>query len=143
MAAPLFLNRYQLFSLARIWFLVAINLAVLIYSNIFGTDAGIRLAYFSFVSLPWLIFAFSDWKYILAGISLPVIGFLLTVISDGTAIVSISPEVQRFIYISIVFVVFIILSLSMMFFSYQHFLSEKILIESNSAFIVSQRKLEQ
>lgn len=46
MAAPLFLNRYQLFSLARIWFLVAINLAVLIYSNIFGTDAGIRLAYF-------------------------------------------------------------------------------------------------
>lgn len=31
----------------------------------------------------------------------------------------------------------------MMFFSYQHFLSEEVLIKNNTALIVSQRKLEQ
>lgn len=142
MITPILLNYYKLFSLARIWFLVAINIAVLVYSNIFGSDAGIQLAYFSFVSLPWLIFEFSDWKYILAGVFLPMAGYGLTEFGNNYPMVAITPEMQKTIYISIVFVVFIILSLSMMFFAYQHFMSEKVLIQSNNALVSSQRKLE-
>lgn len=139
---PLLLNHYGLFVLARIWFLVAINLAVLIYSFIFGTGAGIQFAYFSFVSLPWLIFEFRDQKYIAAGVLLPIVGYYIIEYSNAYPMVTITPELQHLIYVTIIFVVFIILSLSMMFFAYQHFLSEKVLIESNTTLVANRQKLE-
>ncbi len=142
MITPLLLNYYGLFVMARVLFLVAINLAVLIYSLIFGAGAGIQFAYFSFVSLPWLIFEFKDWKYITTGVLLPIAGYYIIEYSNANPIVGITPELQHVIYISIVFVVFLILSLSMMFFTYQHFLSEKILIRSNTALVANRQKLE-
>lgn len=142
MIVPLLLNYYERYLLARVWFLIAINMAVLIYANIFGADAGIQLAYFSFVSLPWVLFEFTDWKYILIGVCMPLLGYVMTESGDTYPMVSISADVQHGIYLSIVVVVFIILSLTMMFFANQHFTSEKILIQSNNALITSQRKLE-
>lgn len=142
MITPLLLNHYGLFVLARVLFLVAINLAVLIYSFIFGAGAGIQFAYFSFVSLPWLIFEFKDRKYITTGVFLPMAGYYIIEYSNANPTVGITPELQHLIYISIVFVVFLILSLSMMFFTYQHFLSEKILIGSNTALVANRQKLE-
>lgn len=139
---PLLLNYYGLFVLARVLFLVAINLAVLIYSFIFGADAGIQFAYFSFVCLPWLIFEFKDRGYIVTGVLLPIAGYYIIECSNAYPTVGITPELQHLIYISIVFVVFLILSLSMMFFVYQHFMSEKILIESNTALLANRQKLE-
>lgn len=142
MAAPLLFNYFQLFFLARIWFLAAINIAVFIYSYLFGADAGIQLAYFSFVSIPWILFEFHEWKYILSGILMPIAGYYVFNYSTGFPLVTITPEVQHSIYLCMVIVVFVILTMTIMFFVYNQNLSEKYLLQANNSLMASEEGLK-
>lgn len=141
--APIALNYFKLYFFARIWFLAALNIAVFIYSHIFGADAGIQLTYFSFVCIPWVIFEFHDRKYIIAGILMSVAGYYIFNYSDGYPMVTIAPDVQHGIYLSMGIVVFLILSLSIMFFVYNQNVTEKFLIEANTTLEVRNEKLKE
>lgn len=143
MFTPIILNSFKFYLLSRLWFLVTINLAVYIYAKIFGIDAGIQLACISFVSLPWVLFEFTDTKYIFIGSVMPVVCLFSIYLTTSTPVVQISPEVQQGIYLSIILVVFIILSLSMMFFVRQQYISEKRLIKSKEDLHMRNARLEE
>jgi PAS domain S-box-containing protein len=124
-----FFNRKMLYFLARIWLVTSVNIAVIIYACIFGKDAGLQLVFLPAACIPWILFELRDWKYITIGVMLPIFCYYFFSSGSGLPLVAITPDVQHFIYQSIVIAVFLILALCMLFFASQNYKSEQNLLD--------------
>ncbi len=143
MSLSLLFNHYKLFVYSRLWFILVINVAVIIYTALFGRDSGIQLVFFSFVALPWLLFEFKDRKYILMGILLPCVSYYISIYYFRVAVSDISPVVQNRIYFAIIIAVFLILGLCMYFFVAQHNKAEQSLLTSRNSLRIRNEKLTE
>jgi PAS domain S-box-containing protein len=142
MLSPILLNYFSFYFISRIWFIVAINTSVLIFSYIFGKEAGIHLVFFTLVCLPWIFFELKDWKYIISGTLISIIYFYVFSYGGNAPRVSITLHEQRFICVSVIFAVFIMISLCICFFAYQNNKYEQFLIEANENLKISERGME-
>jgi PAS domain S-box-containing protein len=131
---PVILNQYKQYFLARIWFLITVNLAVFVYSYIFGRDTGIQLVFFPLGCLPWILYEIKDWKYIAAGTLIPTILYCIYDFSSGVPAVAITASIQHFIHHSIIITVFLIISIMMLFFAYNNNKSEQFLLDTYKNF---------
>ncbi len=142
-SATIVFNYYGIHSVSRIWLLTSLNAAVLIYAYIFGRNAGIHNAYFSFVCIPWIIYDIKQWRQILIGVLMSAGCYLLYIFSDGEPIIGIDEKAQRTISVTLGIAVFLIITLSLMFFAYQSYKAEHYLKESNMALRAQDEALNQ
>lgn len=98
------LNYAQRYTFARLLMILTGNSAVTTFSLACGREAGIQLYFFALMVFPFIAFELNELKKIVAGILLPIGIYILLEIYGfrGTPWVTISPDIQKIIFCSMI-----------------------------------------
>ena len=119
-ALPVLLNRWRLYTISRLWLLLAFNIILLTYSFIFGEGAGIQFVYFVIAFLALTLFDIRQKQYTIIGAVMPAVCiFLFYGISAGKPIIAIGNYQQHLILYTVIFNNFVMLALFLRFWSRQ------------------------
>ena len=141
--APLLFNYFRWYVFARMWFIVALNGAVLGYSWLLGKDSGLPLIFLGCSCVPWVLFSVADWKYLIICTTLAAAAYYGYCSTDGLPHTYITASVQHYIYFSTTGVIFLGLSLCIGFLAWQNHVSEQSLVSTNVTLKKAQREIQQ
>ncbi len=142
-ATPLVLNYNKHYMLSRVWFIIAINLAVLFFAYLLGKGSGLMLALFSMSAIPWAFFELRQIRYIIGGVLLSMVCYYIYDITKDSVPSLIPADVQRFVHWSLIVVEFSIISLVLYFFARQNTKAEEFLVHANASLQEGREELMQ
>ncbi len=106
------LNRIKWYLLARLGFILNINILVYFYCISLGNGVDMHMIYFALACTPWLLFDMKERRWIFMGVILSIALFFYFVLHDAESLVILTPQYQRIMALSFYAVVFVVAGLS-------------------------------
>ncbi len=139
----LLLNYKQQHKIARVVFLFLLNSIILIDACFIGKHSGIHEFFYISYTIPFLLFNVRDYKYIIGGVLLAVVGFnLYSVVNPYFTAYNIDVATQLNIFKINTWVIFVLFGLAVYILAYYNFKTENKLAYTNQKLQEQANELE-